>query len=150
MRAIIQRVSHASVTINGILINKIEKGYLILLGVEQEDTQEDLIWLSDKVAGLRIFSDAEGKMNLSIKEIQGEVLLISQFTLHALTAKGNRPSFMKAARPEIALPLYQQFALRLKENHDISTKTGEFGADMDIALLNQGPVTIFIDSKNRE
>ena len=150
MRAIIQRVSHASVTINGILINKIEKGYLILLGVEQEDTQEDLIWLSDKVAGLRIFSDAEGKMNLSIKEIQGEVLLISQFTLHALTAKGNRPSFMKPARPEIALQLYQQYPLRLKENHDISTKTGEFGADMDIALLNQGPVTIFIDSKNRE
>ncbi len=150
MRAIIQRVSHASVTVNGILINKIEKGYMILLGVEHEDTQEDLIWLSDKVAGLRIFGDVEGKMNLSIKEIQGEVLLISQFTLHALTAKGNRPSFIKAAKPEIALPLYKQFALRLKEHHDIPTKTGEFGADMDIALLNQGPVTIFIDSKNRE
>jgi len=150
MRAIIQRVSHASVSVNGFLLNKIDKGYLILLGIENGDTQEDLLWLSDKIAGLRIFSDDKGKMNLSIKEIHGEILLISQFTLHALTAKGNRPSFIKAARPEIALPLYNHVALRLLEHHGITTKKGEFGADMNIDLLNQGPVTIFIDSKNRE
>lgn len=150
MRAIIQRVNHASVSVHGTLLNKIQQGYMILLGVEINDTQEDLIWLADKIAGLRIFGDSDGKMNLSVKDIAGEILLISQFTLHAQTAKGNRPSFIKAAKPEIALKLYKEFGNRLQNQHQIPTKQGEFGADMDIELLNQGPVTIFIDSKNRE
>ena len=150
MKVVIQRVSHASVTIDNIVKASINKGYMILLGIEDTDTTEDIDWLSKKIVGLRIFSDAEGKMNLDIKEVNGDVLLISQFTLHAQTKKGNRPSYTKAARPEQAIPLYEQFIKQLSVDLGKQVFTGEFGADMKVALVNDGPVTIIIDSKNKE
>ena len=150
MRVVIQRVSEASVAINGVLKSAIEKGYMILLGIEEADGAEDIDWLCKKIVGLRVFSDAEGKMNLDLKEVNGNILLISQFTLHAQTKKGNRPSYIKAARPEQAIPLYNQFIKQLEVDLGKSITTGEFGADMQVSLINDGPVTIIIDSKNRE
>ena len=150
MKAVIQRVSEASVTIDGNIKSSIQKGYMILVGMEEADTNEDIEWLSKKIIGLRIFGDAEGKMNLDIKEVKGDILLISQFTLHAQTKKGNRPSYIKAARPEQAIPLYENFAKQLQSDLGKQISTGEFGADMKVALVNDGPVTIIIDTKNKE
>jgi len=150
MRVVIQRVSSASVEINQQIKSKIGTGILILLGIEHEDTLEDIDWLCGKIARLRIFADENGVMNLSIQDIKGEVLLISQFTLHASTKKGNRPSYIKAARPEIAIPLYEQFITTLQQELGQPIQTGEFGTDMKVALINDGPVTILIDSKNKE
>jgi len=150
MIAVIQRVSHASVTIDDVLNSIISKGLLILLGVGHEDTLEDIEWLAPKIAGLRIFSDSEGKMNLSLKDMDGEALVVSQFTLFANTKKGNRPSFIDAAKPELAIPMYEQFVSRLETELGKTVKTGQFGADMKVDLLNDGPVTIIIDSKNRK
>lgn len=150
MRIVLQRVSEASVTIEAKLYSKINFGFLILLGIEEEDTQEDTDWLIQKVTNMRIFSDAEQKMNLSIQDIKGEFLIISQFTLHASTKKGNRPGFTKAARPEQAIPLYEYFIEQLKISSNLAVKTGIFGADMKVALVNDGPVTITMDSKNKE
>jgi D-tyrosyl-tRNA(Tyr) deacylase len=150
MRLIIQRVSSASVTIQETITAAIGHGFLVLVGIEEEDTAEDISWLVPKVANMRIFSDADGKMNLDIKAVGGDLLLVSQFTLHASTKKGNRPSFIKAARPEKAIPLYEQLISEFNSELGKPVKTGEFGADMKIALVNDGPVTIFIDSKNRE
>jgi D-aminoacyl-tRNA deacylase len=149
MIAVIQRVSEASVTIEGQIKGRIQQGFLVLLGITHTDTHEDLEWLSKKIVGMRIFSDEEGKMNLDLKTVNGNILLISQFTLHASTKKGNRPSFIEAARPEVAIPLYEQMIQRLSEELGQPIQTGEFGADMKVALLNDGPVTIVIDSKNR-
>ena len=150
MKVVIQRVSESSVKINGEIYNKIGIGYLILLGIEQEDELEDADWLCGKISNLRIFSDEEGKMNLSLKDINGEALDISQFTLQASTKKGNRPSFIKAARPEQAIPLYEYFVDKLNNEIDSEVKTGQFGANMKVSLINDGPVTITIDSKDRE
>ena len=150
MRLVIQRVSYAQVSVDSKIIHRINKDYMILVGVELVDNVNDVYWLVDKVAGLRIFSDIQGKMNLSIKEINGSILAISQFTLHAQTAKGNRPSFIKAAPPEIAKQLYNLFIQALNDKHTIPTYPGVFGADMQIELNNDGPVTILMDSKNRE
>ena len=150
MRAIIQRVSEAGVTIEQQLHASIGKGLLVLVGVEESDTKQDAEWLAGKIRQMRIFSDKNGKMNLSIEDIKGEYLVISQFTLHALTAKGNRPSFIKAARPEQAIPLYEYFKEQLKSNSDLQVKSGVFGADMKVNLINDGPVTISIDTKNKE
>ncbi len=147
MRTTIQRVQYASVTINKQVKSKIADGLLVLIGIEDNDTEEDLQWLAKKIVNLRIFNDAQGKMNLSIKDINGEILLISQFTLFASTKKGNRPSFLQSAKPEKAIPIYEQFIKILSSQ--IKTKTGVFGADMKIELLNDGPVTINIDSKNK-
>ena len=149
MIAVIQRVSEASVTIDGQIKSRIGTGFLILLGITHTDTRDDLDWLSKKIVGLRIFSDAEGKMNLDLKTVGGSILLISQFTLHASTKKGNRPSFIEAARPEIAIPLYEQMIEQLSSELEKPVETGEFGADMKVSLVNDGPVTIVIDSKNR-
>lgn len=150
MRAIIQRVSEAGVTIEQQLHASIGKGLLVLVGVEESDTKQDAEWLAGKIRQMRIFSDKNGKMNLSIEDVKGEYLVISQFTLHALTAKGNRPSFIKAARPEQAIPLYEYFKEQLKSNSDLQVKSGVFGADMKVNLINDGPVTISIDTKNKE
>ncbi len=150
MRAVIQRVSEASVTINQKVKSQIQKGYLILLGIEAEDTKEDILWLCKKISNLRVFSDDKGLMNLSIKDIVGEIIVVSQFTLHASTKKGNRPSFIKAAKPAIAIPLYESFVAQLQLISERPVYTGEFGADMKVALLNDGPVTIMMDSKNKE
>lgn len=150
MRVVLQRVSYASVSINGEVYSEITKGLLILLGIESEDTLEDIEWLISKICGLRIFNDKDDKMNLSIKDINGQFMVISQFTLHASTKKGNRPSYIKAARPEVALPLYEAFIKQLIKQSQTDIKTGIFGADMKVSLLNDGPVTIIIDSKNRE
>jgi D-tyrosyl-tRNA(Tyr) deacylase len=149
MKAVIQRVSQASVTIDGNVKGAIHTGLLILLGIENADTEEDIDWLANKIAALRIFSDENGLMNLSVKEVDGQLLVVSQFTLHASTKKGNRPSFITAARPETAIPIYQKFITRLNELTGKITQTGEFGADMQVALINDGPVTIIIDTKNR-
>ena len=149
MRAVIQRVSEASVTIDNKQHATIEQGLLILLGITHEDTQEDIDWLVNKIIGMRIFSDQEDKMNLSIQDIDGELLVISQFTLFASTKKGNRPSYIDAARPEVAVPLYEAFLSRLSRKRNKEIKSGVFGADMKVALVNDGPVTIIIDSKNR-
>ncbi len=149
MIAVIQRVSEASVTIEGQIKGKIDTGFLILLGITHTDTQEDLEWLARKIVGMRIFGDAEGKMNLDLKSVNGNILLISQFTLHANTKKGNRPSFIEAARPDVAIPLYEKMIQQLSQELGQPIQTGEFGADMKVALLNDGPVTIVIDSKNR-
>ena len=149
MRALIQRVSQASVTIEGIVNGQIETGLLLLLGIEHEDTKEDANWLIQKISNLRIFNDSEGKMNLSIQDVEGDFLVISQFTLHASTKKGNRPSYIKAARPETAIPLYDYFVEQLNSTGR-AVETGIFGADMKVALINDGPVTIWIDSKNKE
>ena len=150
MRAVIQRVLEASVTINNKVVSKIDNGLLVFLGIEERDTNEDINWLIGKIQKMRIFADANGKMNLSLDDNGGSLLLVSQFTLHALTAKGNRPSFIKAARPEYAIPIYQQFIESWKQETDIPIRTGEFGADMKIQLLNDGPVTLIVDSKAKE
>ena len=150
MRVVLQRVEEASVEI-GIKINgSIGKGFLILLGIEEEDKEEDIDWLIQKICKLRIFEDDAGKMNLSIQDIQGEILVVSQFTLFASTKKGNRPSFIKAAKPEIAVPLYDSFLSKIKKESGLKIDSGEFGADMKVSLCNDGSVTIWIDSKNRE
>lgn len=149
MKAVIQRVSEASVSIDGEIKSKINNGLMILLGIENVDTGEDITWLSRKISQLRIFDDLEGVMNLSIVDVKGEALVVSQFTLHASTKKGNRPSYIYAARPEIAIPLYEQFVKQLSFDLSKTIQTGEFGAKMDIALINDGPVTIIIDSKNK-
>jgi D-aminoacyl-tRNA deacylase len=149
MRAVIQRVKEASVTVDGRLVSAIGNGFLVFLGIELADTGEDIDWLSRKIARLRVFEDEEGAMNNSLLDNNGEVLVVSQFTLHASTKKGNRPSFIKAARPEIAIPLYEAFITQLKTEIG-KVQTGEFGAMMDVALINDGPVTISIDSKTRE
>lgn len=150
MRVLIQRASEASVTIDGLVHGEIERGLVILLGIETEDTQDDINWLVRKITALRIFSDDEGKMNDSITDIGGEFLVISQFTLHASTKKGNRPSYIKAARPEVAIPLYEEFIRILRKESSLKVATGVFGADMKVQLINDGPVTIWIDSKMRE
>ena len=150
MRAIIQRVSKASVEIEGDIKSLIGKGLLVLAGIEDADTTDDVEWLSSKIVNLRIFNDAEGIMNLSVKDIEGEILLVSQFTLHASTKKGNRPSYIKASKPEIAVPLYEKFIERLEFALIKSVQTGVFGSDMKVSLVNDGPVTISIDTKNRE
>ena len=149
MKIVIQRVTAASVTIDNIINGQIATGMLILLGIEHEDNQTDADWLIQKVMGLRIFNDAEGKMNLSIDDVNGEFLVVSQFTLHASTKKGNRPSYIQAARPEQAIPLYEYFLKTLETNSKKKVSTGKFGADMKVNLLNDGPVTLIIDSKNR-
>lgn len=150
MRAVIQRVNEASVEIEGQIKGKIGKGLLVLLGIEDADTSEDIGWLSGKIARLRIFDDENGVMNLPLTEIDGDILLISQFTLHASTKKGNRPSYIKAAKPEIAVPLYEKFITQTETELGKPIETGEFGAYMKVSLVNDGPVTIVIDTKNRE
>ena len=149
MRIVIQRVSEASVTIDGEMISKIDKGMMILLGIEDADTEEDIEWLCNKVTKLRIFSDENDAMNLDINQIEGSFLVVSQFTLHAMTKKGNRPSFIRAARPEKAIPLYEKFLERLASISGRPVQCGQFGADMDVALINDGPVTIIIDTKDK-
>jgi D-aminoacyl-tRNA deacylase len=149
MIAIIQRVSEASVKIEGKIKGEIQAGFLVLLGITHTDTQEDVEWLSKKIVGMRIFSDEEGKMNLDLNSVNGNILLISQFTLHASTKKGNRPSFIEATRPEIAIPLYEKMILQLENDIGKPIQTGEFGADMKVSLINDGPVTIILDSKNK-
>lgn len=150
MRAVIQRVLKASVTINGIIHSSINKGLLVLAGIEDADTMEDIEWLSQKITNLRIFNDEDGVMNISVKETGGDILLVSQFTLHASTKKGNRPSYIKASKPEVAIPLYEKLIAQLEKELGKKIQTGVFGADMKVALLNDGPVTIVMDSKNRE
>lgn len=150
MRVVIQRVSQASVTIESIIKSSISAGLLILVGIEEDDDETDILWLSHKMINLRIFNDAYGVPNLSVKEINGDVLLISQFTLHALTKKGNRPSYIRAARPETAMPLYDKLVSQIETDLGKNIGTGSFGADMKVTLINDGPVTILIDSKNKE
>lgn len=150
MRAVIQRVSTASVTINGDMKSAIGIGFMVLLGIEAADTEEDAEWLCGKIAQLRVFTDDAGLMNKSLKEADGEVLVVSQFTLHASYKKGNRPSFIKAARPEQAIPLYEYFIKTLSQAIEKPVATGTFGADMKVALVNDGPVTIIMDTKNKE
>jgi D-tyrosyl-tRNA(Tyr) deacylase len=150
MRAVIQRVSRASVTIDGQIKSAIEGGLLVLVGIEDTDTTEDIGWLSGKIVNLRIFNDSDGVMNLSVKETGGDILLVSQFTLHASTKKGNRPSYIRASKPDIAIPLYTKMISQLDADLGKAIGTGEFGADMKVELLNDGPVTITIDSKSKE
>lgn len=150
MRAVIQRVSKASVTIDGSIHGQIGAGLLVLLGIEDADTTEDIEWLSSKIVNLRIFDDAAGVMNESVKDQNGEILLVSQFTLHASTKKGNRPSYIKASKPETAIPLYEKMIQQLTIDLGREIQTGSFGADMKVELLNDGPVTIVIDTKNKE
>lgn len=150
MKAVLQRVSRASVIIDKNETRSINAGLMILLGISPEDSQEDISWLSGKITGMRIFTDPEGKMNLSIKDIEGELLIVSQFTLFASTKKGNRPSFSRSAPPEIAIPLYEKFISEIRNKTKLKVQTGEFGASMEVNLCNEGPVTIIIDSKNRE
>ena len=150
MKTVIQRVSQSSVTINNEIVAQIQKGVLVLVGIEDADQQEDIVWLASKIANLRIFADENDIMNLSVKEINGDVIVVSQFTLHAQTKKGNRPSYIKASKPEIAIPMYEKFIQHLELELGKSIQTGQFGADMKVALVNDGPVTIIIDSKNRE
>ncbi|MEM8966065.1 MAG: D-aminoacyl-tRNA deacylase [Bacteroidota bacterium] len=150
MIAVIQRVSEASVTIDGRISGEIESGVLVLLGIEDADSQEDIDWLSRKIANLRIFNDENGVMNRSLLDISGEMLVVSQFTLHASTKKGNRPSYIKAAKPDIAIPLYEKFVQAASHLLEKPVQTGEFGADMKVHLLNDGPVTIIIDTKDKK
>lgn len=150
MRALIQRVSEASVVVDSKEIAKINQGLLVFLGIENEDSEADCEWLLSKISQMRIFSDSEGKMNLSIQEVQGELLVVSQFTLHASTKKGNRPSFIAAARPETAIPLYESFIRKAQETLIGNVCSGIFGADMKVQLINDGPVTIWLDTKNKE
>lgn len=150
MKTVIQRVSSASVTIDNKIVADIQKGLLVLVGIEDADAQEDINWLCPKIANLRIFGDENDVMNLSVKDINGEVIVVSQFTLHASTKKGNRPSYIKASKPEIAIPLYENFVKTLEKELDKKVQTGVFGADMKVALVNDGPVTILIDTKNRD
>ena len=150
MKAVIQRVSSASVTIDAKIVAEIQTGLLVLVGIEDADNQEDINWLCQKIANLRIFGDENDVMNLSVKDSNGDIIVVSQFTLQASTKKGNRPSYIKAAKPEVAIPLYEQFVAQLEIELGKKVKTGIFGADMKVALLNDGPVTILIDSKNKE
>ena len=150
MRILIQRVKKASVTIEGKVISLINNGLLLFIGITEDDTQEDIQWLTKKVANIRLFDDENGVMNLSVMDVNGEILAVSQFTLMASTKKGNRPSYIKAAKPEISVPLYEQFCTEMELAVNKPIKRGVFGADMKVELLNDGPVTIFIDSKNRE
>ncbi|MES1215007.1 MAG: D-aminoacyl-tRNA deacylase [Bacteroidota bacterium] len=150
MRAVIQRVTSASVTIDGKIHSQIGNGLLILIGIEDADTTEDIEWLSSKIVNLRIFNDDKGVMNISVKETNGDILLVSQFTLQASTKKGNRPSYIKASKPDFAVPMYEKMISRLSANLGKPISTGVFGADMKVQLLNDGPVTIIIDSKNKE
>ncbi len=150
MRVILQRVTQASVTINNAVFSQINQGLLILVGIEDADSLEDITWLTNKIVNLRIFGDENDVMNLSVKDIKGEILVVSQFTLHAATKKGNRPSYIKASKPDVAIPLYESFVKQLQNDLGQEIKTGQFGADMKVSLLNDGPVTIFIDSKNKE
>ncbi len=150
MKAVIQRVSRASVMINEAVYAKIEQGLLVLLGIEDADQAEDIEWLSNKIVNLRIFNDEQGVMNISVRDIKGEILLVSQFTLHASIKKGNRPSYIKASKPDIAIPIYKKMIKQLSADLGQGIKTGEFGADMKIELVNDEPVTIVIDTKNRE
>ena len=150
MRILIQRVSEASVTINNELYNKITNGLLVFAGIEDKDTEEDIEWISKKIVSLRIFDDENQIMNKSVIDIDGEILLISQFTLHAMTKKGNRPSYIKASKPEIAIPIYEKLCQEINEQFKKTIKTGVFGANMKIKLINDGPVTIWIDSKQKE
>ena len=150
MRVVLQRVSSASVTVSEKIVGEIQKGLLVLVGIEDADTQEDIDWLVAKITQLRIFGDANGIMNLSVEEVNGDVLVVSQFTLHAATKKGNRPSYIKASKPEVAIPIYEKFVTTLENKLGKKVPTGIFGADMKVALLNDGPVTIVIDSKKKE
>lgn len=150
MRVVIQRVKEASVTINGVIKSEIKVGFMILLGIEESDNQEDINWLCKKITALRVFDDEQGVMNKSIMDINGEILLVSQFTLMASTKKGNRPSYIKAAKPEISIPLYEDFCKTLTASLGKPIGTGEFGADMKVSLINDGPVTICMDTKNKE
>ena len=150
MKVVIQRVSEASVTIDSQIVAQIHQGLLILVGIESEDNLEDINWLVSKIVYLRIFGDANNVMNLSVKDVKGEIIVVSQFTLHSLTKKGNRPSYIKAAKPEIAIPMYEKFVELLELELGKKIQTGQFGADMKVALVNNGPVTIIIDSKNKE
>ena len=150
MKAVVQRVSKASVTIDGKQVASIGNGLLILLGIVDEDTLEDIKWLSNKIANLRIFNDANGVMNQSVLDVSGDAIVVSQFTLHASTKKGNRPSYIKAAKPDVAIPLYERFVCHLELDLGKKVQTGEFGADMKVELLNDGPVTIIIDTKQKD
>lgn len=150
MRIVIQRVTEASVVVDECITGIIGTGLLVLMGIEDADTEEDIIWLSNKICNLRIFNDADGVMNLGIKEVNGDLLLVSQFTLQASTKKGNRPSYSKASKPEMAIPMYERMITQLENDLGKKIQTGIFGADMKVRLLNDGPVTIIIDSKNRE
>jgi len=150
MRVVIQRVAYASVTIEGKIKSKIGEGLLVLVGIEDDDTDEDVAWLAGKIVNLRIFNDENGVMNKSITDIDGEILVVSQFTLHASTKKGNRPSYIKASKAEFAIPVYEKFCRKIEELLNKKIGSGEFGANMKVELLNDGPVTIWIDSKNRE
>jgi D-tyrosyl-tRNA(Tyr) deacylase len=150
MRVVLQRVTSASVTVEDKIVGEIQKGIVVLVGIEDADLQEDIDWLVTKITQLRIFGDENGVMNLSVEEVNGDVLVVSQFTLHAATKKGNRPSYIKAARPEVAIPIYEKFVNTLENKLGKKVPTGIFGADMKVALLNDGPVTIIIDSKNKE
>lgn len=150
MKAVIQRVSKASVTIEGKRVADIQQGLLILLGIEDADDQEDITWLSKKIANLRIFNDENGVMNTSLLEVNGDAIVVSQFTLHASTKKGNRPSYLKASKPDIAIPLYESFVQQFEIDLGKKVQTGEFGADMKVELLNDGPVTIIIDTKDKK
>ena len=150
MKVVLQRVSQASVTIDSKIVADIQTGLLVLVGIEDDDTQEDIVWLSQKINNLRIFGDENEVMNLSVKDIDGDIIVVSQFTLQASTKKGNRPSYIKAAKPEFAIPLYENFVQKLERELVKKVQTGIFGADMKVALVNDGPVTILIDSKNKE
>jgi D-tyrosyl-tRNA(Tyr) deacylase len=150
MRAVIQRVSNASVKVDGAITGQIQQGLLVLVGIEDSDGQDDLEWLSGKIVNLRIFNDEESVMNKSVKDIEGEVLVVSQFTLHAATKKGNRPSYIRASKPDIAVPMYEKFKQQLATDMGKEIQSGIFGADMKVELLNDGPVTIIIDTKNKE
>ena len=150
MKAVIQRVSQSSVTINNEIVAQIQQGLLVLVGIEDADNQEDINWLTSKIANLRIFADENEVMNLSLKDIDGEMIVVSQFTLHAATKKGNRPSYIKASKPEIAIPLYESFVKQMEIELRKKIQTGQFGADMKVSLVNDGPVTIIIDTKNKE
>lgn len=150
MKAVIQRVLNASVTIDNSTVALIAHGLLILVGIEDLDTQDDIVWLSQKIVNLRIFGDENQVMNLSVKDSKGDIIVVSQFTLHASTKKGNRPSYIKAAKPEVAIPIYKKFIAQMQTDLGKSIQTGQFGADMKVSLLNDGPVTIIIDTKNRE
>ena len=150
MKVVVQRVSKVSVTIDGEKMAQIENGLLILLGIVNEDTQQDIDWISNKIVNLRVFGDEKGVMNKSILDADGDIIVVSQFTLHASTKKGNRPSYIKAAKPEVAIPLYEAFVKQLEQDLGKQVRTGRFGADMKVELLNDGPVTIIIDSKNKE
>ncbi|MBC7744797.1 MAG: D-tyrosyl-tRNA(Tyr) deacylase [Flavobacterium sp.] len=149
MRAVIQRVARASVTVNNIVTGEIKSGFLVMLGIENNDEQEDLIWLAQKIVNMRIFNDDNHQMNKSLADIKGNILLISQFTLFAQTKRGNRPGFVKAAKPEVAVPLYEQMIKELEKQTGTKIETGIFGADMKVSLLNDGPVTIFMDTKDK-